>query len=139
MITVPLGQKFLHVQKIGVALDFDKAIEQDHVDNIKKMVTEFNAQLHILNTGHKSDYQPDIVFKTERIRKMFLPVKLQFHFITEGKTDESIIDFVERNTLDLLIVLPGRRHFLERLFHKSIARQIILHSHVPVVSLKNVG
>lgn len=135
LITVPLGGQFSHVKKIGLAVDFDKVIEQAHVEDIKKMVAGFDVQLHILNTGHKNDYQPGIVLKTERIRKMFLPVKLQFHFITEGKTDEGIIHFVEANKLDLLIVLPGRHRFLKKIFHTSFAKQMILHSHTPVLSL----
>jgi len=45
------------------------------------------------------------------------------------------MDFEEKNKIDLLIVLPRRHNLLGSIFHKSHTKQLVLHSHVPVMAL----
>jgi nucleotide-binding universal stress UspA family protein len=98
-------------------------------------VNDFNAELHILNTGRKTVFDADIVFESGLMQEMTMALKPQFHFIDNENTDQGIIDFAEMNQIDLLIVLPKRHNLLESIFHKSHSKQLVLHSHVPVMAL----
>jgi nucleotide-binding universal stress UspA family protein len=49
--------------------------------------------------------------------------------------DKGIIDFAEGNELDMLIVLPKRHGLIDSLMHRSHTKQLVLHSHVPVMAL----
>ncbi|MBK8520712.1 MAG: universal stress protein [Chitinophagaceae bacterium] len=40
-----------------------------------------------------------------------------------------------KNQIDLLVVMPHRHNLLSGLFHKSHTKQLVLHSHVPVMSI----
>ncbi len=135
IITVPPGAGFTSVKKIGLACDFEKVISTIPVDEIKMLVKDFGAELHILNTGETNTYSPELVFESGLLQEMILDLKPNYHFITNKNIDEGIIDFAEKNKIDLLLVLPKHHLLPEKILHKSHTRQFILHSHVPVMAL----
>jgi nucleotide-binding universal stress UspA family protein len=135
VITVPEGIAFSSIKKIGLACDFDKVIEATPVDEIKLLVNDFKAELQVVNTGKRKVFNPEVVFGSGMLQEMLYELKPGYHIITSENTDDGIMDFAEKNDIDLLIVLPKRHGFLDRLFHKSHAKQLVLHSHVPVMAL----
>jgi nucleotide-binding universal stress UspA family protein len=135
LITVPPQSKFCAIKKIGLACDFNNAAELTPVDEIKMLVKDFNAAIHILNTGKEKVFNPDIVFQSGLLQQMLKDLHPFYHFISDENTDEGIIDFAEKNNIDLLVVLPKRHSLLNKLIHKSHTKQFVLHSHVPVMIL----
>jgi nucleotide-binding universal stress UspA family protein len=135
VITVPQGAKFSSIKKIGFACDFSKVVNTTPVDELKQLVKDFNAELHVLNTGKQTAFDPDVVFESGMLQEMIGNLNPNYHFITNEKTDESIIEFAEKNHIDLLIVLPKRHNLTDKLVHKSHTKQLVLHSHVPVMAL----
>lgn len=135
LLTVPAGVVFSSVKKIGLACDFDKVVDTTPVDEIKMLVNDFGAQLHILNTGKREEFKPELVFESGLLQEMLGALKPEYHFITSGSTDQGIIDFAEKNHIDLLVVLPKRHGLLDKVIHKSHTKQFVLHSHVPVMAL----
>jgi len=135
LITVPKEGRFSAVKKIGLACDFRKVINTVPASEIKLLLQDFDAHLHVLNIGKEETFDPEIVFQSGLLEEMLLPVKVSYHFINNKDTDAGIIDFVEKNNIDLLIALPRRHSLLDQLIHKSHTRQFIMHSHVPVMVL----
>ncbi len=135
LITVPTEVHFSSVKKIGLACDFEKVVDTIPVDEIKLLVNDFNASLHVLNTGKRTEYNPDIVFESGLLQEMIGSLDPKYHFITAGNTDEGIMDFVDKNNIDLLLVLPKRRGIVKKLLHRSSTKQFVLHSHVPVMAI----
>lgn len=135
LITVPPKATFSSIKKIGLASDFNKVVDTTPIDEIKILVNDFNAELHVLNTGKKEVYDPEIVFQSGMLQEMLAPLHPQYHFLTNENIDEGIMDFAEKNAIDLLVVIPKRHDLMERLVHKSHTKQLVLHSHVPVLAL----
>lgn len=135
LVTVPPGIQFSSVKKIGLACDLERVEDTIPINEIKMLANDFNAELHVLNTGKTEVFDPAIVYESSLLEEMMLPLKCHYNFITHENTDEGIIDFAVNNQIDLLIVLPKRHSFLSRLIHKSHTRQLVLHSNVPVMAL----
>lgn len=135
LITVPPEAVFSSIKKIGLACDFNRVVETIPIDEIKTLVNDFNAELHILNTGQKQVFNPDVEFESGLLQEMVVTLQPDYHFITNENTDEGIIDFAEKNEIDLLIVLPKRHDLLDKVIHKSHTKQLVLHSLVPVMAL----
>lgn len=135
LITVPPHASFSAVKKVGLACDFNEVVATIPVEEIRTLVNDFNAELHILHTGSNEKFDPELVFESGLIQEMLGPLKPQYHFITHDNIDEGIMDFADRNLLDLLLVLPKRHSLPERIMHKSHTKQLVLHSHVPVMAL----
>jgi nucleotide-binding universal stress UspA family protein len=137
LITVPDCAVFCGVKKIGLACDLNSVTDTTPVQDIEMLIADFNAELHILNTGKQEEYNPDVVFQSGLLREMLNKLKPDYHFITNKNTDEGILDFAEKNHIDLLIVLPKRHGLLDKLIHKSHTKHFVLHSHIPVMALHN--
>ena len=135
LITVPSEATFSCIKKIGLACDFDKVLDTIPLDEIKMLVNDFNAQLHVINTDKKEIFNPDVAFGSDLLEEMLASLKPNYHFITNENTDEGIMDLAEKNQIDLLLVLPKRHGLLDNLIHKSHTKQLVLHCHVPVMAL----
>ncbi len=135
LITVPTRASFSSIKKIGLACDLKKVNELLPADDLRDFVKEFNASLHILNIGKKETFDPDIVFQSGVLQDMLRDMKPDYHFIEAENVDEGIMDFAEKNKIDLLVVLPKRHSLLDKLIHKSHTKRLVLHSHVPVLAL----
>ena len=59
----------------------------------------------------------------------------KYDFVSSDNMDEGIIDFAEKNKIDLLVILPKRHDLLEKLTKQSHTKKLVLHSHVPVMAL----
>ena len=88
-----------------------------------------------LNIDKYGVFNPNTDFESVLLEEMMRPLKPTYHFITNKNTDEGILNFAEKNKIDLLIVLLRRHGLLKRLLLKSHTRQLVLHSHVPVMAL----
>lgn len=135
VITVPPGINFAAIKKIGLASDLTKVVEHTPMEEISRLVKDFNAELHILNTGKREVFDADIVFESGMMQEMTMGMNPVFHFIDNENTEAGIIDFAGKNQIDLLIVLPKRHNLLDSIFHKSHTKQFVLHSHIPVIAL----
>jgi nucleotide-binding universal stress UspA family protein len=132
---VPRDVRFSNIKKIGLACDFDNVVHTIPTDELRLLVKDFGAVLHVLNTGKRTEFDPEVVFESGLLQEMIVDLKPEYHFITHDDVDKGILDFVDQNHIDLLIVLPKRRQLLEKLIHRSHTRQFVLHSHVPVMAL----
>ena len=135
LITVPSGAAFSSIKKIGLACDFNKIIYNMPIDEIKELVHKFNAELHVINTAKKDVFDPEIVFESSMLEQTLIGLKPVYHFVTTKNTDEGIMEFTIKNHIDLLIVLPKRHGLIDSLVHESHTKQLVLHSHVPVMAL----
>jgi nucleotide-binding universal stress UspA family protein len=135
LITVPPKASFKSVKKIGLACNLNQVVDTVPFEEIKILVNDFKATVHIVNIDKHGVFNPETDYESVLLEKMMASLKPTYHFIANMTIDEGILDFVEKNKIDLLIVLPRRHGLLRRLIHKSQTRQLILHSHVPVMAL----
>jgi nucleotide-binding universal stress UspA family protein len=135
LITVPPGAGFSQIKKICLACDLDEVVESTPIDEIKRLVNDFQAELHVINSGKKEPPRAGTVFESGMLQEMLVSLSPQYHFINNENIDEGIINFVEKNKIDLLIALPKSKGLLKKIVHKSVSKQLILHSHVPVIAM----
>ncbi len=135
LITVPIDATFSTIKNIGLAFDFEKEVDETPVEEIKILLKDFSAELHVLNTGKETYFNPDTVFRSKVLEDMLAPLLPHYHFISSDQIDQGVMDFSIKNKIDLLIVLPKRHSFFDKLIHKSQSKQLVLHSHVPVMAI----
>jgi nucleotide-binding universal stress UspA family protein len=135
LITVPKGVRYPGMKRIGLACDFKKAIDETTIDEIKLLVNDFNAELHVLNIEQQKTYDPEFGFESGLLQVMLFELKPCYHFFKNENIDEGIMEFTEKNNIDLLIMMPKRHSMLDKFMHKSHTKQLVLYSHVPVMAL----
>ena len=135
VITVPPGAGFSTIKKIALACDFNRVADTIPLDEIKILVHDFNATLYVLNTGNQISFDSGIMDEFAVLKKMLTGLDPVYEFIAGENIDEGILDYAEKNNIGLLLVLPKRRNLLDNIFHKSHTKNMVLHSHVPVMVL----
>jgi nucleotide-binding universal stress UspA family protein len=135
LITVPPDVRFSSVKKICLACDLRNVLNTIPIEEIRTLVNQFHSELHILNTGKKDEFSPDMLAESGFLQTMFADLKPQYHFISSRDIDQGVIDFCGKNQIDLLVVIPKRHALLEKLIFKSHTKELVLHSHVPVMAI----
>lgn len=135
LITVPPGVQFKAIKKIGFACDFDHVNETVPVEEVEWLVKEFNAELHVLNIGKLGDYDPNLTYEARILKNKLGDLFPQYHFLAHKNIDDGILDFIEKNKIDLLVIIPKMHGIIGALLHKSHSKQLVLHSHVPVMAI----
>jgi nucleotide-binding universal stress UspA family protein len=133
VVSVPTGKEYgTGIQKIGLACDF-KEVESTPAGTIKDVTENFKARLHVLNVdqNHKNESPK----QSELLQSMLESTNPYYEFIDHESVEEGISEFAEKNNLDLLIVIPKKHNLWERLFGKSATKQLVFHSHIPVMCI----
>ncbi len=135
VICVPTGKEYGQgIKKIGFASDFREIKDTTPVPSIKTFVKELKAELHILNVDHDNvHFKPDAREQSNLLHNAFEDLNPQYHYIENKDIEDGINEFAEKNNLDLLITIPKKHKFFESLFKKSSTKQLVFHSHVPVM------
>jgi nucleotide-binding universal stress UspA family protein len=138
VIVVPPGTTYHGIKRIGLACDFDNIVQSTPVEYIKNIVREFGADLYVLNVKDKKDEESDVTestMETAYLDAVLEEIRPAYVQLTGKDVVEGINGFAEQNNLDLVMVIPKKHRFIDTLFHKSQSRELITHSHIPIVSI----
>lgn len=135
VISIPPGKEYgKGIRKIGFACDFRDVVETTPAGAIKEVVKQFNAEFHVLNVSpNNSDKGEGPAPDFELLKTMFQEVNPVYDFIEHADVDDGINEFAEKNNLDLVITIPKKHKLLEGLFRKRSTKQLLLHSHIPIM------
>jgi nucleotide-binding universal stress UspA family protein len=136
VIIIPPGLQFKSFKKIGLATDFREVVDRTPVIPIRALVNFFNAELHVLNVDYeRKHFKPETPQESLNLDMLLSGMNPVYDFIESKDIDDGINSFAERNNLDLIITLPQKHSFLESLFEKSVTRELIHHTHIPLMCI----
>jgi nucleotide-binding universal stress UspA family protein len=139
VIVVPPGGKFSPYKKIGLTTDFKDVVDKTPVVPVRALVNFFNAELHVLHVDYKQrNFNPSVPEQTLNLDMLLSGMNPTYNYIENKNVNEGINDFAEKNNIDLIITLPQKHSFLESLFEKSLTRELLHHTHIPVMCIRNV-
>lgn len=135
VIAVPAHYTFTGISKVGLACDFHHVFYEIPLDEIGRLMNVFDAELHILNSGKEKKFEPETVFESGMLQGALKKLNPRYHFVAGENDEEAILACAGQLNLDLLMVMPRRHNFFDKLTHHSHTKQFVLHSPVPVLSL----
>jgi nucleotide-binding universal stress UspA family protein len=134
VIVVPPDKKYSTIKKIGFACDFREVVNTTPTRFIKDFVKQFNAELHVLNVDYKnSHFKPETPEESVLLHTMLEDLNPKYYFIEDENIEAGIEKFAEKNNLDLVITIPKKHKLLEGLFRKSHTKDLVFHSHLPIM------
>lgn len=134
LLTIPLGCAYSPIKKVALASDFSDTVSIP-MDVIQKFQMDFNASLDVIHVGKTKEVNPEVIIKSGVMQEQLKATNAEYHFISQESTEEGILNFTETNQTDVLIVIPKQYGFFEQLFHKSVTKQLILNSKIPVMAI----
>ena len=137
VIVVPPEAKFSNIKRIGLACDLKNVDESVPFSQIRSLVNEFNAELYILhiNPDGGKGYTTEKTIESRSVQNMLDDLHPFYRFLDYDDIENGLEEFAETNNLDLLIIVPKRHNIIDKLFHKSHSKKMVLHTHVPVIAM----
>lgn len=136
VICVPSQRKFGNgIHKIGFACDCNKVVETTPAKFLVDFVKLFHAELHVLNIDHKQKHLVEKTEETLLLQTMLDPLIPVWHFIDNKNVEEGIHSFADDNGIDMLVAIPKKHSLLDSLMHYSHTKELVFHSHVPVMCI----
>ncbi|MCF8244757.1 MAG: universal stress protein [Saprospiraceae bacterium] len=138
VFVVPDYEAFKGFTTVGFAADLHET-DPYHLWKTCKMMEPFHSIIHCVHV-EKEGKAKETKLRIEELEAFFInnPVALQmtFHTFEEASIETGLEDFANEWNLDLLVMSSPHRDVFSRLFHKSMTKQMALHSKVPLLVLK---
>ena len=137
ILVVPEKARFHSIEKIVVACEREDIVSGlpsalPFLKELSEHLTGASLEvLHVLTDKEENTNELVIAYNDWKGEVSGLSPAL--HFIRHSKVGEGIEDYLKRCAADLVMVFPKKHSLLE--FHKSQARQQVLHCAVPVMSV----
>ena len=134
VLVVPPKATFTPVVKVGFACDYRKMEETTPVSLLKKVLNDFDADLHILNVDHNDEHVDDEVMDGSIVAKrLFEDIKPVYDIIESENVTEGLNKYAAEKSLDWIVVIPKKHTALQKLFHRSHSKDLLYHTHLPVL------
>jgi nucleotide-binding universal stress UspA family protein len=136
VLVVPPKGSFLPVRKIGFACDYKKVIETTPVQLLKKLVHDFNAELNVLNVEYnKNGLSAEKMEESMYISKLLQDLKPTYQTILSADVTNGINWFADKGKIDWVVVIPKKHNLTQKMFGKSQTKELLYHTHVPVLCI----
>jgi nucleotide-binding universal stress UspA family protein len=136
VLVVPANAAFTQIKRVAYASDFETEDESPYLRQFLAFAQPFGPQLFIINI--QSDEQLCVVPDQkvlQNIESQFPEHPFCIAQIREDDVVGALLDFVIDNQIDILAFGIQKRILLERIFHRSISRQLVFHSNSPLLAL----
>ena len=132
VLVIPQEVFEFNISEVMFATDYHLTKENNHSEAMVNLLRKFDPTIDIVN--FKEDHYPQQTLSKEELKTndMFEGFRNSMHFIEEKDVEKGIFDFVEMNNCDLIVVLTKHYNIWQRIFHKSLAKKIALHSKIPL-------
>lgn len=135
VLMIPGKAAYREIKRIAYASDFEIEDESPYLQQLLAFAEPFSPQLYIVNV--MSEEQLCVVPDKkvlDNIQARF-PDKFCIAQVREDNVEGALRDFVIDNQIDMLAISIQKRVLLERLFHRSITKELAFHYEAPLLAL----
>ncbi|MBW8685867.1 universal stress protein [Chitinophaga rhizophila] len=136
VLIIPAEVTFRPVRKIVFACDFKKVGTSTPVYPLKRLLSVFQAELHVLNIDKDgkglSTETPEASLLLDTLLEGYHP---KYHFIDHSNVVEGIMEFADREKADLILTIPRKHGLFESIFKRSRTAQLAFHTHIPLLAI----
>ena len=134
VLIVPERANYANINDIGLATDFRDVVEKIPEKKIKEIIQIFGARLHVLNVDFKQrHWDNDVPFQSGLVETMFEHYHPTYHFIENENMADGLSDYALKHSIELLIAIPKKMNFVQKLLAGSHTKELVFHSRVPVL------
>lgn len=136
VLIVPREAKFKVPKNIALACDFLDVKSTIPADAIRTLVNRFKTKLFVLHIhpDAKEPYSAEVMDGTSDLQEMLTDLHPSYFFVDSKNVIDSILVFIEKNEIDLLITFPKSRTLLEGLLHKSRSGALARETPIPLLA-----
>lgn len=137
VIVIPEGVSKFHPKKIGFASDLSEIKNIKKLEIINKLASHYQAEIMVFTVVDDPDKLTiqDQKLITE-LSKKFGNNKSSARTVQSESVTKAIVEFTKSHKLDMLTMIPRKHSFFERLFKKSVTKNIAVDIDIPLLSFR---
>ncbi len=137
VIIVPADVSFTELKSILLVSDYKFVLETTPVKIIEKLINNTKAQLHILHIEEStSSFDADEQQGSLQLQQLLQHLHPEFHNIISPDYIQGVNGFITQNNMDLIISIPKKHSFAERIFKESHTKKLAFHTHTPLLVVR---
>ena len=132
---IPSNAVYSEIRNVLLTTDLKNVISTTPSAPIKKILSTFNAKLHIVNVNseHYIELSENYAAEVQKLKDMFPESESDFYFLRLYDVDDAINQFAQDKNIDLIITVQKEHSMVHRLFSTSHTKKLAYQSTVPVV------
>lgn len=138
VLVVPAVSPIRHLEQIVLATDYRSVNDVESFKMLGDIANRKDAQLTLLTIA-KPDQPATSELSREYVQGAFPTVRTDAYMIHDDDVLKGINAYLDIHTVDLLVLLPHHKGFLDVLRNKSVTRSIAYHPRVPLLTLYDSG
>jgi nucleotide-binding universal stress UspA family protein len=135
VLIVPEECMFKKPEWIALATDL-KETNLETFEIIKEIAQKFNSKIQIVNVLKKElvpDYEKSV--SGIQLDNYLEEFSHMFFFPENSEIREGIEDFLAQHPTDIIAMVPRQHGLFERIFGKSVTKDMAFHTHIPLLIL----
>ena len=133
VLAIPGDFVFRPIEHIVYTTDL-KNDESNALNYLAKFTALFQARLIILHLDHNADDKPRHIQELKDITEKIDYSKIDFQDIVVEDIIKGIDTYVKSNAIDLLAITTKTTGLLDKIFHKSVTKAVLFHTHIPILA-----
>ncbi|MBN2166965.1 MAG: universal stress protein [Marinilabiliaceae bacterium] len=133
ILLIPKHAKFKKPEKVIFATDLKDFESDEMVEPVRDIVEMFHAPLLFVNVLEEE--YVNRIDAEEKIASHFPGINVSFNFIEDDDVIEGINKFMDDKQADMIALVRHNVGIIDRLFHPSITKQMVLHPEHPMLIL----
>jgi nucleotide-binding universal stress UspA family protein len=138
VLIIPPHAKFNPVKKIMLSCDFDHADKFIPVDIIRDLLNDTHAKLLVFNIEvdveeTNAKYPASVMGEGFAVHTLLQEFHPTYHFAKNVEYVDGVNEFADSHQVDMIISIPKRKGFFEKLFIKSTTKKLAFHTHLPLL------
>lgn len=137
VILVPQDAPFKPIKNILYAANYE-SVDDDFLEALSFFNRYINATVHFVHVRTQGSEAFEKT-KQEIFEELFEAGNPAFAFEIEevqGKdVAEALAAYLEGHFIDLMVLVTKHRHFIDQLLHRSLTKQMVFHTEVPLLVL----
>ncbi len=124
-----------YIGKILYATNFDDS-DLKSLRTLISLLSPFDVHLYCAHTGTEDDTAVNRTMLNnlkERFQNEYSGFNLHCDLIHNNDIVKGLEDYIEDKEIDLLALTTHKRGIIERLFNPSLAKQMLFHTHIPLL------
>lgn len=132
VLSIPANCKYHKTETIGFTTRYREK-DKEQLQKVIEIAKSTKASVKCLYVKtHKSDNSEDVF---NQWKEEFSKEPITFFIVENNNVNDSVLEFIKTQNIDLLTMVSYKRTFFEWLFTSSTAEKISNHSTVPVLVL----
>lgn len=134
-LVIPEEVRDFDISEVLVATDLKHDPDPKKMDMLNLLLEAYDPAIDIVNIQKNMNNSSLTKGKETIIRSYFKAYRSSFHIIENENVEDGLFDFAADNSCNLIVTMTRHYNLIERIFHRSLTRQLALHTTLPLLVL----